>query len=74
MNSKKNQQMKLTQSYQRNGYTHHTILFEFIIGDPLSGMRTRMSFRNMNNLVFLTQIEPKNVEEALQDDGWNMTM
>ena len=47
---------------------------EFIIGDPSSGMRTRSSFKNMNNLALLSKIEPKNVEEALQDEGWIMAM
>ena len=44
-------------------------LMEFIIGDPSSGMRTRSSFRNMNNLALLSQTEPRNVEEELQDEG-----
>ena len=39
-----------------------------IIGDPRQGVRTRSSLRNTCNYVaFLSQIEPKNVDEVLKD-------
>ena len=45
-----------------------------IIGDISKGVRTR----NMNNfcmsVAFVSQIEPKNIEEALKDDQWCIAM
>ena len=39
-----------------------------IIGNPSSGIRTRSSFRNIcNNLAFISQIESKNINDALDD-------
>ena len=42
---------------------------EFIIGDPSQGIRTRSSFKQ-GNLAFISQIEPKSINEALQDEAW----
>ena len=44
---------------------------EYIIGDPSQGVQTRSSKRlNSNNMALLSQIEPKNVKEALLDESW----
>ena len=41
-----------------------------IIGNPSSGVRTRSSLRNIcNNLAFISQIEPKNINNALDDEN-----
>ena len=41
-----------------------------IICNPSSGLRTRSSFRNIcNNLAFIPQIEPKNINDALVDEN-----
>ena len=41
-----------------------------IIGNPFSGVRTRSSLRNIcNNLAFISQIEPKNINDALVDEN-----
>ena len=46
-----------------------------IIGDPRQGVRTRSSLRNTCNYVaFLSQIEPKNIDEALKDENWIIAM
>ena len=45
-----------------------------IIGDPRKGVSTRSSLRVNNNLALISQIEPKNVQEALNDDGWAKAM
>ena len=42
-----------------------------IIGNPSSGVRTRSYLRNScNNLAFIYQIEPKNINDALDDENW----
>ena len=41
-----------------------------IIGNPSSGVRTRSSLRNIcNNLASISQIEPKNINNALDDEN-----
>nr|CAN77969.1 hypothetical protein VITISV_027333 [Vitis vinifera] len=46
-----------------------------IIGNPSSGVRTRSSLRNIcNNLAFISQIEPKNINDALVDENWMIAM
>ena len=41
-----------------------------IIGNPSNGLRTRSSLRNIyNNLAFISQIEPKNINDALDDEN-----
>ena len=46
-----------------------------IIGNPSSGVRTRSSLRNIcNNLAFISQIEPKNINDALVDENWKIVM
>ena len=44
---------------------------ELIIGDPSKGVRTRSSMRNIYDyLAFVSQTEPKSIEEAEQDSNW----
>ncbi|RVW63757.1 Retrovirus-related Pol polyprotein from transposon TNT 1-94 [Vitis vinifera] len=46
-----------------------------VIGNPLSGVRTRSSLRNIcNNLAFISQIEPKNIKDAIVDENWMIAM
>ena len=46
-----------------------------IIGNLSSGVRTRSSLRNIcNNLAFISQIEPKNISDALDDENWMIAM
>ena len=53
-------------------YNHPTNL---IIGDPSRGITTRNSLRNIcENLAFLSQIEPKNFNEAKFDEYWLLAM
>ena len=41
-----------------------------IIGNPSSRVRTRSSLRNIcNNLAFISQIEPKNINNALDNEN-----
>ena len=40
---------------------------ELIIGDTQQGVKTRSSLRYMNNVAFMSQIEPKNTKEAEND-------
>ena len=46
-----------------------------ITGNPFSGVRTKSSLRNTyNNLAFISQIEPKNINDALVDENWMIVM
>ena len=48
---------------------------EQIIGDPSQGVRTRSKFRNLDNyLAFVSQVEPKSIEEAECDSDWLIAM
>ena len=46
-----------------------------ILGEPSSKVMTRSSLRNIfNNVAFVSQYEPKNINEAEQDESWMMAM
>ena len=46
-----------------------------ILGDPLQGVKTKASLRNIyNNMAFLSQIEPKSFKEAEKDESWIVAM
>ena len=48
---------------------------ELILGDTSKGVQTRSSLKNFGaNAAFLSQIEPKCVNEAMKDDSWIITM
>ena len=48
---------------------------DLIIGNPEVGVKTRSKLRNISeNLAFLSQSEPKNIEEALTDEYWIIAM
>ena len=46
-----------------------------IICNPSSGVRTRSSLNNIcNSLAFISQIEPININDALNDENWMIVM
>ena len=47
---------------------------ELIIGDTLKGVTTRSKLKDLVNLAFISQIEPKNVDDALSDEFWVLAM
>ncbi|KAK8936006.1 hypothetical protein KSP39_PZI013951 [Platanthera zijinensis] len=48
---------------------------DLVIGEPSHGVRTRSALHEaFSNLCFLSDIEPKNVSEALQDESWFLAM
>ena len=49
--------------------------WELIIGDPEAGVQTRRASQNECYFSgFLSEIEPKKVEEALEDPDWVIAM
>ena len=53
--------------------TNHPI--DQILGEPSSKVMTRSLLRNVcNNVAFVSQYEPKNINEAEQDESWMMAM
>ena len=47
---------------------------ELIIGDTTKGVTTRSKFKDIVNLAFISQIEPKNIDDALCDEFWVLAM
>ena len=48
---------------------------EQILGDIFKGVQTRSSLKNFcANAAFLSQIEPKCIDEAMKDDSWIIAM
>ena len=47
---------------------------ELIIGDTTKGVTTRSKFKDLVNLAFITQIEPKNIDDSLCDEFWVLAM
>ena len=45
-----------------------------VIGDPTLGVKTRSSLKHTVDMAFISQIEPKRVEDALEDEFWVMAM
>ena len=46
-----------------------------IIGNPSIGVTTRSSLRNIcNNLAFISQIGPKNLNDSIVDENWVIAM
>ena len=43
---------------------------DLIIGEPLKGVTTRHSLKHLNSLTFISQIELRNIDEALNDESW----
>ena len=41
---------------------------ELIIGDTTKGVTTRFKLKSIVNLAFISQIEPKNIDDALNDE------
>ena len=53
----------------------HNHLIDQILGDSSQGVATRSSLKNIcKYLPFLSQIEPKNIEEAEKDEHWILAM
>ena len=51
---------------------------ELVIGNPIAGIQTRSSFKNLCDLClysgFISEIEPNSIDSALNDENWFMAM
>ena len=47
---------------------------DLIIGDTTKGVTTRSQLKSIINLTFISQIEPKNIDDALCDEFWVLVM
>ena len=47
---------------------------DLIIGDTPKGVTTRSQLKSIINLAFISQIEPKNVDDVLSDEFWVLAM
>ena len=47
---------------------------DFIIGDTTKGVTTRSQLKSIVNLAFISQFEPKNIDDALYDEFWVLAM
>ena len=47
---------------------------DLIISDTSNGVTTRSYFKSLANVAFISQIEPKNIDDALCDEFWVLDM
>ena len=47
---------------------------DLIIGDTTKGVTTISQLKSIVNLAFISQIEPKNIDNALNNEFWVLTM
>ena len=47
---------------------------DLIIGDTTQGVTIRSKLKSIVNLAFISQIEPKNIDDALNDEFWVLAM
>ena len=71
LNEKKEEGSSCVQKEWRYASSHPN---DLIIGDPEQGVKTHSSINLFNNLVFVSQIEPKSLKDAENDEFWILCM
>nr|KYP35463.1 Copia protein [Cajanus cajan] len=66
---------KSSQQFPKEWKTSKDLSIENIIGNIGKGVSTRRSIKNIcNTMAFVSQVEPKTIDEALHDENWLMAM
>ena len=45
-----------------------------IIGDPADYVQTGLSLRTQGHIALISKMEPKHIDDAMQDDNWVKVM
>jgi len=45
-----------------------------MIGDQTEGVKTRSSFQDIASYAFVSEVEPKTIDEVLTDNDWIIAM
>ena len=63
--------MKTMKDSTKTGSKNSSHPKELIIGNLDEGIKTRAKVKEITNtLAFISEVEPKNVEDALKDESW----
>jgi len=72
-------ELELTSSAGKTGIPRewrHTANYpnDFIMGKPTDSIQTRASLRKQAFVTLISQIEPKRINEAMEDESWKQAM
>ena len=65
----------MPKEFPREWRTQKDLPLDNIVGEISKGVSTNSRLRILcNNMAFVSQVEPRNIDEALFDEHWSMTM